>query len=504
MKKATTDPSKRLDIYLRIARNGSITFTFLDSSGAAYNISDIDFELFIKQNAGSRKDVISLLTSYAGFGLTFPTANQITATFTDTITEINEGEYYWELLVLDTNKTWLNGRAFFHNGEFDGVDQSDSIVIDNDGTDVTITINELVSPSGKYVGDFDPSLGIPTSGSGNNGAILKGDFWKASGSGTIADLIPFTAFVAGDLIYANVNNASVVGDFFGNKGTGGTGSGIAGSTGSTDNVLLSSDGVGGSTLKASPYTYPPLPAAVNQLMSSSLAGVMSWVNPFDIINPDISYYFQDDFIVGQFSSLKDNSQNGGASGWFSSGQDSTEKAIGVFGGETGTLSNGEISLVGTNGTGFILGFGNSLRVRYRARVNTLSDGTDTFSVTIGLIDNISTGNDHTDGCYFKYTHGTNSGRWQAITASNGTRTTQDTAVSADTLFSIFEVAVNSDATSVAFTINGVVVNTITTNIPTGIGRETFYGFKITKSAGTNNRFITCDWYDILVSRTTAR
>lgn len=142
MKKATTDPSKRLDLYLRINRNGIITFTFLDSVGLAYDVSGLDFELFVKQNPGTRKDVISLLTSYSGFGLTFPTSNILLATFTDSITEINEGEYYWELLVLDTNKTWLSGKAFFYNGEFDGVDSSTSITVNDGGDTIEISIHE--------------------------------------------------------------------------------------------------------------------------------------------------------------------------------------------------------------------------------------------------------------------------------------------------------------------------------------------------------------------------
>lgn len=184
MKKATTDPSKRLDIYIRISRNGSFTFTFVDSSGSAYNVSDLDFELFIKQNPGSRKDVISLLTSYAGFGLTFPTANQITATFTDSITEVNQGEYYWELLVLDTNKTWLNGKAFFHNGEFDGVDSSESIIIDNDGTPVTITISESSSGSG-IGGSTGPTDNAILRANGTGGSTLQSSAVTIDDSGNI-------------------------------------------------------------------------------------------------------------------------------------------------------------------------------------------------------------------------------------------------------------------------------------------------------------------------------
>lgn len=78
-------------------------------------------------------------------------------------------------------------------------------------------------PIGTYAGTFDPSAGLPASGTGLNGAILKGDYWKATGAGTIASLSPFETFAAGDLIYALVNNADVVSEFLGNKGTGGSG-----------------------------------------------------------------------------------------------------------------------------------------------------------------------------------------------------------------------------------------------------------------------------------------
>lgn len=76
---------------------------------------------------------------------------------------------------------------------------------------------------GTYAGTFDPSVGLPTTGTGLNGAILKGDYWKATGAGTISALVPFTTFAEGDLIYALLNNADAVGEFVGNKGTGGGG-----------------------------------------------------------------------------------------------------------------------------------------------------------------------------------------------------------------------------------------------------------------------------------------
>ena len=80
-------------------------------------------------------------------------------------------------------------------------------------------------PQGTYAGTFNPASGLPTIGTGRNGAIVKGDWWLASGAGTIASLSPFTTFAAGDTITALVNNADAVGEFVGNKGTGGSGGG---------------------------------------------------------------------------------------------------------------------------------------------------------------------------------------------------------------------------------------------------------------------------------------
>lgn len=74
-------------------------------------------------------------------------------------------------------------------------------------------------PIGTYAGTFDPSIGLPTVGTGRQGSILKGDYWLASGAGTIAGLSPFTVFAAGDIIIALVNNADEAGEFVGNKGT---------------------------------------------------------------------------------------------------------------------------------------------------------------------------------------------------------------------------------------------------------------------------------------------
>lgn len=142
MKKATFDPSKRLDLYFRINRNGSKAFSFFNVSGTARSLIYEEYSLVIRKFQGG--------PVYITLPLTIDT-NVITATITESLSRINEGEYYWELIRVDLGKTWLNGKAVFHNGVFDGVD--------TDTTDITIaesteTINITISESG--TGGSDP------------------------------------------------------------------------------------------------------------------------------------------------------------------------------------------------------------------------------------------------------------------------------------------------------------------------------------------------------------
>jgi hypothetical protein len=189
IKSATLDPSKLLYLYFRKNRAGTKKFIFLDDDGNPFDISSIDFELFVVNNAGSRGKLISLTI---GSGLTVGGAgsNELTATVTSDDTNLNEGACYWELYRTDTEKTWLNGKAVFHVGEFDGVNETNSLTI-SDGVDtVTITVDDSVNAplvnaaySTALTFDFDkaiyqdvttPTFTLASSGNINGvGIILK-------------------------------------------------------------------------------------------------------------------------------------------------------------------------------------------------------------------------------------------------------------------------------------------------------------------------------------------
>lgn len=164
IKSATLDPSKLLYLYFRKNRAGTKKFIFLDDDGNPFDISSIAFQLFVTTNPGSRAKIINLSI---GSGLTVGGAsnNELTATVTSDDTNLNEGTCFWELYRSDTEKTWLNGKAVFHVGEFDGVEDTNSVTI-SDGVDtVTITVADSVNAplvnatySTELTFDFDKTM----------------------------------------------------------------------------------------------------------------------------------------------------------------------------------------------------------------------------------------------------------------------------------------------------------------------------------------------------------
>lgn len=69
-----------------------------------------------------------------------------------------------------------------------------------------------------YVGDHDPTGGLPTTGSGEGGAIRKGDRWRISVAGSIPGLTPQESLQVNDTLVAKIDSASVVGDFYSVQG----------------------------------------------------------------------------------------------------------------------------------------------------------------------------------------------------------------------------------------------------------------------------------------------
>lgn len=135
-------------------------------------------------------------------------------------------------------------------------------------------------------------------------------------------------------------------------------------------------------------------------------------------------------------------------------------------------------------------------------IPTLSTAAEEFQLRFGWGD--SAGADHTDGVYFQYLR-TTSVNWLCCCANNSVRTKTDSGVAvAAASWLKLKIIVNAAGTAAMFYVNGTLVATVTTNIPTAAGRESALLQIILKSVGVTNRTFIMDWsfvrFDLTASR----
>ena len=169
--------------------------------------------------------------------------------------------------------------------------------------------------------------------------------------------------------------------------------------------------------------------------------------------------------------------------------------VGFIRGALGTVATNRVAWGTSGATSYLyLGLGIA-KFRARGGLITLSDGTNcTYQANIGFLDAHITAPAH--GCFFRYTHSVNGGKWQAVTRASNVETATDTLVTADnTLNHTFYVEVNAAGTSVSFFIDGTLVATHTTNIPL---TSTPLGFAIAGRRTVGTIATNCYSFDYLV------
>lgn len=182
------------------------------------------------------------------------------------------------------------------------------------------------------------------------------------------------------------------------------------------------------------------------------------------------------------------------------GSNTTERAIGTVQIGTGTTAAGLAAIWKP-----FIGFGIlPLRFRMRNALQSLSSGTDRFTIHAGYTDNVGVTGEPATGVYFRYVDNVNGGKWQAVTRNLSTETAVDTGVAATTQYSIFDISVNDAGTVATFQIDNNAPVTISTNIPAPAANSLALVYRIEKSIGANAIFIHQDWYSHLISSTTAR
>lgn len=198
------------------------------------------------------------------------------------------------------------------------------------------------------------------------------------------------------------------------------------------------------------------------------------------IGPDRFYSFND--LVSVTANEVWAISNTGTGAAFSLIEPPSAGGIGWMRGALGTTATGRIS-IGTALNNLRLSFGRAI-MSCRFRQLTLSDAVSTYSTRIGFLDTISA--ESTDGVFFRYTHSVNGGKWQAVTRNNNVETAVDTLITntANQTYK-FLIDINAAGTEALFYIDGVLTNTITTNIPTGASpRTTGCGMMCLRTVGT--------------------
>lgn len=178
----------------------------------------------------------------------------------------------------------------------------------------------------------------------------------------------------------------------------------------------------------------------------------------------------------------------------------TVNQIGICQYQTGTTTSGWASHTNDNQGALAFSFGGGAWVYETSiEVETLSTLTEQFRFVTGFATQASVINE-VNAIIFTYDSGglrngtIASPNWQCVTSDNSTRTLTTTAVAVTTTWTKLRIEINAAATSVAFYINGTLVATHTTNIPTfANSRFLIMKQQLVKSAGTTNRSVYCDY-----------
>lgn len=222
-------------------------------------------------------------------------------------------------------------------------------------------------------------------------------------------------------------------------------------------------------------------------------------------NPDLLFQLLTDFVGSVLGDLTAFNAGTGASNQNATyGQDATNNAIGVSQSDTGTTATGRAGLGTVTGAVFKPTLAR-IHQAVRLALEALSSVAETFTVRAGLGDFFVTGNDGTNGLFFRYTDLVNGGRWQCVSRAGGADlTVVDSGVSPDLDFHIMEVDLKEDGQSCEFKIDGAIVATIAAPSLPGIANSMGAGFQIVKSVGLAQRNLSADWSLIRIERSAVR
>lgn len=148
---------------------------------------------------------------------------------------------------------------------------------------------------------------------------------------------------------------------------------------------------------------------------------------------------------------------------------------------------------------FFLGSG-AISCNWVFKIGVLSDVTNTYTLRCGLADGNTA---PTNGVFFTYTNGTNSGKYVGNTMNASVSSTANSNDTADTNWVNLGITVNAAGTSASFFVNGTEITNspLATNIPTTTALKPFISCARTAGTGQINTLYAdlCYVYQTLTS-----
>lgn len=162
MKKLSLTKERKLAIYARINETGVsriLSFFDVDADGnrTAHPINGLEFKLIVKKK--SFLDNLFVMTEGSGLTVQGTSLHQLKIDLSNTNSTQKPVENFYQLFSTVEDQTWLDGPWFFHDGEFDGVEDTDDILI-GANSDVIIEISstsESISASTQLEVDQETS-----------------------------------------------------------------------------------------------------------------------------------------------------------------------------------------------------------------------------------------------------------------------------------------------------------------------------------------------------------
>jgi hypothetical protein len=332
------------------------------------------------------------------------------------------------------------------------------------------------------VASFNPSQFTVTAGAvsliGGSGAPIETVTGDSGGSlGPTSGNFNFTGGTTGLTFSGSTSTETLV-------GTLGVANGGTGDTSFTPYSVIT----GGTTSTGTLQNISGVGTTGQVLTSNGTSALPSWqtISSPSSFTPNSVINLSDDFIS---ASGPVSSGFGSQLGWDGSNiaynaADQTTTNQGVLRNSSFTTGMGLFANLPSLSEGGIVLGGGILSLNWVIKTAILSNSTNTYTSYIGLVNSSGSNSVPTDGIYFTYSNGLNSGNWVGNCTSASSTTSANSAIAAQTsTFVNLGIIVNAAANTVAFYINGTQIanSPITSNIPiTPIGP----GFQAIHSAGT--------------------